>query len=103
VKVEDSPMPLSRAKRGSGAKRVKASNVSLPPGVHEGGLWRKSVITTLFRWVAGQDDPWAIADDDLILGLRTICEAFYGNLEDFDLEITNSSPAFHVVSHMYNR
>jgi hypothetical protein len=96
VKLEDSPKPALRSKQSgkSGSSR-KPTNDGLPKEYLEGGVWRKRVISTLFRWAGTQPNPWIMPDVKVVDALEKICDAYYD--QSIQLAITTTSTAFCLV------
>jgi hypothetical protein len=89
--VKAEPGPSSKVKKGV----EKASNSQLPAECHEGGLWTKRVLPTLFRWAGHQPTPFTISEAKILEALRIICRAIYG--ESFEIDLSLSSAALRLV------
>lgn len=77
--------------------RACTKNEHLPSELSGGYTWSKKIVPAMFRWLAAQDNPWALGSATLEAAIRLVGRHYAG--EEYDLESGPSSPEVQLVTH----
>ena len=77
-------------------KRSRHTIADLPLALQEDRKWSKYILPALLTWAGSLDDPWMIADQDLMNNLRAIVTAVIPHFKDLT-DIRPGAPAFILV------
>ena len=75
----------------AGGKRNRYMIADLLLALQEDRRWSKQILPALLTWAGSLDDPWMIADQDLMNKLRTIVTAVVPHFKD----LTDIRPGTH--------
>ena len=71
-------------------------NGDLPSGCQTNDAWRHAFIPTYLRWVATQEDPWALDDEKALKAMQHVWDAIYEQKVKYT--ITLNDPVSSIVS-----
>jgi len=80
----------------TGGKHSHYTIADLPLALQEDRKWSKHILPALLTWAGSLDDPWMIADQDLMNNLRAIVTAVIPHFKDLT-DIRPGAPAFILV------
>ena len=86
---------LSVGTTSLGGKRGRCAIANLPLDLQD-KKWSKQILPALLAWAGSLDDPWVIADQDLMNKLRTIVTTVIPHFKDLT-DIRPGTPAFTLV------
>ena len=87
---------LSVGTTSSGGKRGSRCAIANLPLDLQDRKWSKQILPALLAWAGSLDDPWVIADQDLMNKLRTIVTTVIPHFKDLT-DIRPGTPAFTLV------